>query len=85
MAFYGCEFAQSSSKVQKWIIHEQPNNNDPLRCIVLVSLSEDAKVVDKWLEAEHHPLHPGHPSLEEPDQLVDVVPRDLLGLVQQEH
>ena len=58
---------------------------DDSRCIVLVSLSEDAKVVDKWLEAEHHPLHPGHPSLEEPDQLVDVVPRDLLGLVQQEH
>ena len=84
MAFYGCEFAQSSSKVQKWIIHEQPNN-DPLRCIVLVSLSEDAKVVDKWLEAEHHPLHPRHPRLEEPDQLVEVVPGDLLGLVQQEN
>ena len=60
-------------------------HHDDSRCIVLVSLSEDAKVVDKWLEAEHHPLHPGHPRLEEPDQLVDVVPRDLLGLVQQEH
>ena len=60
-------------------------HHDDSRCIVLVSLSEDAKVVDKWLEAEHHPLHPGHPCLEEPDQLVDVVPRDLLGLVQQEH
>ena len=84
MAFYGCEFAQSSSKVQKWIIHELPNN-DPLRCIVLVSLSEDAKVVDEWFEPQQHPLHPGHPRLEEPDQLVDVVPRDLLGLVQQEN
>ena len=52
---------------------------------MLVALSEDAKVVDKWLEAEHHPLHPGHPRLEEPDQLVDVVPRDLLRLVQQEN
>jgi len=55
------------------------------RCIVLVAFSEDAKVVDKWLETQHHPLHPGHPCLEEPDQLVDVVPRDLLRLVQQEN
>ena len=84
MAFYGCEFAQSSSKVQKWIIHEQPNN-DPLRCIVLVSLSEDAKVVDKRFQTKHHPLHPRHPRLEEPDQLIEVVPGDLLGLVQQEN
>ena len=84
MAFYGCEFAQSSSKVQKSIIHEHPNN-DPLRCIVLVSLSEDAKVVDKRLKSKHHPLHPGHPRLEEPDQLVEVVARDLLRLVQQEN
>ena len=84
MAFYGCEVAQSSSKVQKWIVQEQPNN-DPLRCLVLVSVCEDAKVVDKRLESKHHPLHPGHPGLEEPDQLVEVVARDLLRLVQQEN
>ena len=60
-------------------------HHDDSRCIVLVSLSEDAKVVDKWLEAEHHPLHPCHPCLEEPDQLVEVVPGDLLRLVQQEN
>ena len=64
--------------------HPHPQS-DHSRCIVLVSLGEDAKVVDKRLETKHHPLHPGHPRLEEPDQLVDVVPRDLLRLVQQEH
>ena len=58
---------------------------DYSRCVVLVALSEDAKVIDKGLKAKHHPLHPGHPRLEEPDQLVEVVPGDLLGLVQQEN
>ena len=28
------------------------------RGIVLVALGEDAKVVDKRLKTEHHPLHP---------------------------
>ena len=58
---------------------------DHSRCVVLVALSEDAKVVDEWFKSKHHPLHPRHPRLEEPDQLVDVVPGDLLRLVQQEN
>ena len=58
---------------------------DHSRCVVLVALGKDAKVIDEWFEPKQHPLHPSHARLEEPDQLVDVVPRDLLRLVQQEN
>ena len=68
---------------------------------MLVALGEDAKVVDKRLKTEHHPLHPcwqqswgwrwwwcwrpGRPRLEEPDQLVQIMTRDLLRLVKKEN
>ena len=68
---------------------------------MLVALGEDAKVVDKRLKTEHHPLHPcwqqswgwrwwwcwrpGRPRLEEPDQLVQIVAGDLLRLVKKEN
>ena len=56
-----------------------------LRCVVLVSFSQNIKICLKRFQPQHHPLHPGHPSLEEPHKLIDVVPGDLLWLVQEEN
>ena len=52
--------------------------------VVLVSLQQDVDVCHKGFQAEHHPRHPRAAGLEEPDQLVDIVSRDLLRLLQQE-
>ena len=51
---------------------------------MLVSLQQDVDVCHKGFQAEHHPRHPRAAGLEEPDQLVDIVSRDLLRLLQQE-
>ena len=55
------------------------------RGVVLVPLQQDVDVCLEGLEAEQHPLHAEEARLQEPDQLVDVVARDLLGRLQQEH
>ena len=56
-----------------------------LRCIVLVPLSQNIQICPERFQSKHHPLHPGHPSLEEPHKLVDVMPGDLLWLIQEEN
>ena len=52
---------------------------------MLVPLQQDVDVCLEGLEAEQHSLHAEETRLQEPDELVDVVARDLLGRLEQEH
>ena len=51
---------------------------------MLVALGKNVKICLEWFQPKHHSLHPCQSSLEKPDKLVDVVPGDLLRLIQEE-
>ena len=56
-----------------------------LRSAVLESLSQYLCIVDEWLLARQNPDHPGEASLEEPDELIQVVKGDVEGLGGDQH
>ena len=53
--------------------------------VVLVAFKENINISDKRFQTEHHPSHSRAASLQEPDEFVDIVTRNLLRLLQQEH
>lgn len=55
------------------------------RCVVLISLLENVDILDEGLLPGQDPPYPGQPGLEEPDELVEVVPRHVLRPGQHEH
>ena len=56
-----------------------------LRCVVLVSLPQYVHISNKTLLPTENPPQPGSPGLQEPDQLVEVVSRDLEQFRQDGH
>lgn len=56
-----------------------------LRSAVLEPLSQYLCIVDERLLARQDPDHPGEASLEEPDELVQVVKGDVEGLGGDQH
>ena len=51
---------------------------------MLVTFQQDVDIGHEGFQPQHHPRHPRAASLEEPNQLVDVVTGNLLRLLQEE-